>query len=200
MKIFSKINYPKVVWGVLSICFLWSAFSLLANMIQREFNFRLVSRGKNLELIAQCTLSSNITVREYIYHSSGGATTSDSNSVYIQKDKSLFEREIWSAYSSPFISDIKCDKDSLIINTDSYLPEQRYFKFSSEPLENELVKKPISFYKFQDYSQSKPEWAFQGEKDFNTLLSCQILLLFIFAFMTGYKAFAKKHPFLKISH
>ena len=161
-------------------------------MIQREYNFRLVGSGKNLELIAQCTLSSNVTVREYIYHSTGGATTSDSNSVYIQKDKSLFERGIWSAYSSPFISEIKCEGDNLIIKTDSYSSENKYFKYSSEQLTNELIERPIHLYKGQDHTQSEPEWAIQGEKDFNSLLSCLISLSFMFAFLTGYKAFSAK--------
>lgn len=197
MKTLSKINYPKVIWGVISIYFLWSGFSQLANIIQREYNFRFVGRGVNLELVFQCILSSNITVRAYIYRSSGGATTSDSTSVYIQEGKSLFERRVWSAYSSPFISEMKCDEDSLIINTDYYLPELKYFKFSSEQLTGELVVQPIRLYKGNDWSQSKPEWAIQGEKDGNMLLSSCTSVLFILAFIAGFKAISIKQPVIK---
>ena len=188
MKILSKINYPKVIWSVVSVCFFWSGFTQLANMILREYNFRFIGRGENLELVSKCTLSSNLTARAYIYHSSGGATTSDSTSVYIQEAKSLFERNVWSAYSSPLISEMKCDEDNLIINTDYYLPELRDFQFSSEQLTNDLVEHPIHLYKGKDWSQSKPEWAIQGEKDFSRYISFCTSVLFILAFVTGYKA------------
>ncbi len=87
----------------------------------------------------QCQIqSNNATVRLYIFNGSS-ATTSDAYTVtYQKKDRS--EKRIFDAYSSPFITDLECEKDQVIL-----FQYDEKIVLPIRWIENELVHRPLKF-------------------------------------------------------
>lgn len=178
MRILSKTAFVQIFLGLTALFFLWIAASTWISLLERQTNSYLIKNKSYKELVSQCKVTDKIIVREYISHGSS-ATTSDSYSVYIQEDGSRFERTIWSAYSSPSISSVTCDKGTLTIVTNSYLPEFKYYKFSVDQITTELVKTPIQLYK----GKNAPDWEIAAEKDALKFDNTVMLSFFIMAIL-----------------
>lgn len=143
---------------------------------------------ENREAFFTCKLGDNLIIRSYYNHGSS-VTTSDTNSVYAQYKSQPFERAIWRAYSSPFISEISCDGDSILIVTSSDDPDINSFSISAHEIKNDLVKDPIGIYKGK-----RDDAAFRNEND---LVLFSILLFPGILFLLAIIRILKKQPTIK---
>jgi hypothetical protein len=106
--------------------------------------FRILGNGTNTSsLVTECQLTeNNAVIRLYEVHGSS-VTTPDSWSVTYQEPSSS-KKTIFSAYSSPAVKDIKCEQSEVIF---IFYPGDYQEALALDWIRNELVNKPLSFYK-----------------------------------------------------
>ena len=105
---------------------------------------RILGNGTRTDsLVTECQLTENNAVIRLYEVRGSSVTTSDSWSVTYQEPNS-FKKTIFSAYSSPGVKDIKCEQSEVIL---IFYPGDYQEALSLDWIGNELVHKPLSFYK-----------------------------------------------------
>ncbi|MEP6896244.1 MAG: hypothetical protein ABI986_11615 [Chloroflexota bacterium] len=120
----------------------------------------LGNRTSANSFVTECQLTeNNAIVRLYEVHGSS-VTTSDSWSVTYQEPSSI-EKTIFSAYSSPGVKNIKCKQSEVIL---VFYPGDYQESLSLDWIQNELVHKPLSFYKSHlktpEYWDNVSDWKY----------------------------------------
>lgn len=165
----------------------------VAFYIQRISGYYIVGFRTTHQLVSTCQLNDNIIIREYISRGSH-ATTSDANSIYAQIKNYPIERLIWSAYSSPFVKEIECLENNLIIKTTSNDPDFMVYEFSIEKIRIDLINEPIKIYKGRYHTEEEISYQKSGNFISYGLLIFNIIIVFLFGFM-----FWKNIPLLIIN-
>ena len=129
------------------VCVLGSVitFGLIGNSVSRS------------DLLAHCQMPGNgATLRLFVRRGSS-ATTSDTYSITYQRPGAV-EKGIFSAYSSPFVDDLICEQDQDTLIHDPNKP----VTLSLRLIEEELVNKPLRFYKGElrspEYRDAVSDW------------------------------------------
>jgi len=100
-----------------------------------------------------------------LYHGHGSlATSSDSSSVTYQESPTAKERRIFYAYSSPFIRDLQCEQEKVVL-IGHY---ETQYQIELEWINDELIEKPIKFYKYclqtEEYKNRITDWGIPTSK------------------------------------
>ena len=103
----------------------------------------LAARTRTDSLVTECQLTENNAVVRLYEHHGSSVTTSDSSSITYQEPGS-FKKTIFSAYSSPGVKNIKCERSKVIL---IFYPGDYQESLSLDWIKNELVHKPLTFYK-----------------------------------------------------
>ena len=122
---------------------------------------RILGNGTSADsFITECQLTENNAIVRLYEHHGSSFTTSDSWSVTYQELDST-KKTIFSSYSSPGVKEIKCEQSEV---TFVFYPGDYQESISLDWIRNELVHKPLSFYKSHlktpEYWNEVSEWKY----------------------------------------
>ena len=137
-----SIGFVALLVGSVIFCRIWGA------------------RTSTDSFVKECQLIENKAVVRLYEHHGSSVTTSDSWSVTYQEPDSS-ENTIFSAYSIPGVKDIDCEQSEVAL---IFYPGDYQESLTLDWIQNELVHKPLSFYKShlktQEYWDNVSDWKY----------------------------------------